>query len=146
MVEIEGIGKVKLVISRKSFEKDPRYYFSTDAHLTAYEVLDIYENRWNIETAHREANQKLGFKDYQMRSKKAIERFIQMVFAMWTLLLISDLEAETTGDKRVTMGERIEAIRATCFIDIFKYIIDVFNLPLPIEKMIDTLREFGYKT
>jgi len=146
VVEIEGIGKVKLVISRKSFEKDPRYYFSTDAHLTAYEVLDIYENRWNIETAHREANQKLGFKDYQMRSEKAIERFIQMVFAMWTLLLISDLEAETTGDKRVTMGEKIEAIRATCFIDMFKYIIDVFNLPLPIEKMIDTLKEFGYKT
>ena len=53
---------------------------------------------------------------------------------------ISDLEAETTGDKRVTMGEKIEAIRTTCFIDMFKYIIDVFNLSLPIEKMIDTLR------
>ena len=61
MVEIEGIGKVKLVISRKSFEKDPRYYFSTDAHLTVYEVLDIYENRWNIETAHKGGKSKIRF-------------------------------------------------------------------------------------
>lgn len=69
-----------------------------------------------------------------------------MVFAMWTILLVSDLGGETSGDERVTMGEKIEAIRAACFIDLFKYIIDLFNLPLPMEKMIDKLRELGYKT
>ena len=96
----------------------------------------------------REVNQKFGFKDYQMRSKKGYRTFYTNGFLPCGLSPshISDLEAETTGDKRVTMGEKIEAIRTTCFIDMFKYIIDVFNLPLPIEKMIDTLREFGYKT
>ncbi len=107
LVEIDGIGKVKLVISRKSFDDGPKYYFSTDITLEGEEILEIYENRWNIETAHRETNQKLGFKDYQMRSKKAIERFIQMVFSMWTIILIIDLEDGFEGCDEVKIGEKI---------------------------------------
>ncbi|HEQ78435.1 MAG TPA: hypothetical protein ENI78_02290 [Euryarchaeota archaeon] len=40
------------------------------------EVLETYGNHWSIELAHREANQKFGFKEYQMMDKKAIERFM----------------------------------------------------------------------
>lgn len=53
---------------------------STDLSLSMEEVLEIYENRWSIELAHREANQKFGFKEYQMQDKRAIERFMQLAF------------------------------------------------------------------
>lgn len=146
LVEIDGIGKVKLVISRKSFDDGPKYYFSTDITLEGEEILEIYENRWNIETAHRETNQKLGFKDYQMRSKKAIERFIQMVFSMWTIILIIDLEDGFEGCDEVKIGEKIEEIKTSCLIDLFKYVLDLFNIPYPEKKMVNKLRELGYKT
>jgi hypothetical protein len=146
LVEIDGIGKVKLVISKKSFEDEPKYYFSTNIALEGEEILEIYENRWNIETAHRETNQKLGFKDYQMRSKKAIERFIQMVFSMWTIILIIDLEDGFEGCDRVRISEKIEGIKTSCLIDLFKYVLDLFNIPYPEKKMVNKLRELGYKT
>lgn len=146
LVEIDGIGKVKLVISRKSFDDGPKYYFSTDITIEGEEILEIYENRWNIETAHRETNQKLGFKDYQMRSKKAIERFIQMVFSMWTIILIIDLEDGFEGCDEVKIGEKIEEIKTSCLIDLFKYVLDLFNIPYPEKKMVNKLRELGYKT
>ncbi|VUT28142.1 MAG: hypothetical protein SYNGOMJ08_00704 [Candidatus Syntrophoarchaeum sp. GoM_oil] len=93
-MELENIGKAKLIISRKNQKDASKYYICTDTSLSAVEILSIYEDKWNIETGHRESNQKLGFKDYQMRGKEAIERFIQLVFSVWTALLLMDLENE----------------------------------------------------
>jgi len=47
--------------------------------LVAKEIPSINEDRRDIEAAHREANQKLGFKDYQLRGQHAIERFMKFV-------------------------------------------------------------------
>ena len=86
VVEIPKLGKVKLVVSKKENENEkPNFYMSTDLCLTLEEVLEI-ENRWSIELAHREANQKFGFRDYQIRDKRAIERFIQLSFLAWTII------------------------------------------------------------
>jgi len=90
-VEIDGMGKVRLIVSKTSADKKPRYFATTDLNMAVGEALAIYENRWNIETAHRESNQKLGFKDYQLRNKIAIERFIQLVFLAWTIVLVAKL-------------------------------------------------------
>jgi len=79
-VIIDRIGEVKLVISKRKRDGVTKYIISTDKSLSPKEVISIYEDRWDIETAHREINQKLGFKDYQLRDKNTIERFIQLVF------------------------------------------------------------------
>ena len=51
IVKLKGIGEVKLIISKKGVnDKNPKY-ISTDTTLSKREVLKIYENRWNIETA-----------------------------------------------------------------------------------------------
>jgi len=128
LVELEGIGKVKLVISRKNQKDVPKYYICTDKSLQAAEILSIYEDRWNIETGHRESNQKLGFKDYQMRSKKAIERFIQLVFAVWTALLLMELEEGVESKK---IGRMMDKVRTSGVVDLIKEILDHFNLPHP---------------
>ncbi len=60
------------------------FYMSTDLCLTLEEVLEI-ENRWSIELAHREANQKFGFRDYQIRDKRAI-KLMQLSFLAWTII------------------------------------------------------------
>ena len=91
-VTLDKIGKVKLVISKKKKNGDANYFISTNCSLSLVEILSIYEDRWDIETAHRESNQKLGFKDYQLRDKHSIERFIQMVFSVWTALVLYELQ------------------------------------------------------
>jgi hypothetical protein len=146
IVKIDKIGDVKLVISKQKEDTTAKYYICTDANLDDAEVLSIYEDRWNIETAHREANQKLGFKDYQLRSKKAIERFIQLVFSIWTGLLLLELNNPEENYRPKTIGEMVDEIRAEGMVDLVKNIMDYFNLPIPDGGLLYVIREMGIKT
>jgi IS4 transposase len=83
-VIIDKIGEVKLVISKRKKDGTTKYIISTNKSLSSKEIISIYEDRWDIETAHRETNQKLGFKDYQLREKHSIERFIQLVLYVFS--------------------------------------------------------------
>ena len=111
MVRLDETLQVRLVISKGKMDSEPKYCISTDADLSPREILSIYEDRWNIETAHREASQKLGFKDYQLRSKHAIERFIQLVFTIWTGILLVEIENPPSGPRKKTLGEMVDQVR-----------------------------------
>jgi hypothetical protein len=57
--EIVGINKnqqVRIVISKQNEDSEPKYYICTDVNLDSKRVISIYEDRWDIETVHREAN------------------------------------------------------------------------------------------
>jgi hypothetical protein len=133
MVKIDRTRQVRLVISKQNDGVEPKYYISTDTELTAKEILSIYEDRWDIETAHREANQKLGFKDYQLRSKRSIERFMQLVFAIWAGILLVEIESPPTGPKKKTLGEMVDQVKYESFVDLMVYVMEGFNLPIPDE-------------
>jgi hypothetical protein len=145
-VKLDKIGEVKLIISKRKQDKITKYYICTDTNLVDAKILSIYEDRWNIETAHREANQKLGFKDYQLRSKKAIERFIQLVFSIWTGLLLLELNNPEENYRPKTIGEMVDEIRAEGMVDLVKNIMEYFNLPIPDGGLLYVLREMGIKT
>jgi SRSO17 transposase len=146
-VTLEKIGKVKLVISKKKKDGDANYFISTNCSLSLIEILSIYEDRWDIETAHRESNQKLGFKDYQLREKRAIERFIQMVFSVWTAIVLYELNNPPVerDQKNRTIGDMIDSIKAQAFIDAFIYVLEYFNLPVPDNGLLYLIKEQGYK-
>ncbi len=146
-VILDKIGKVKLVISKKKKNGDANYFISTNCSLSLVEILSIYEDRWDIETAHRESNQKLGFKDYQLRGKRSIERFIQMVFSVWTAIVLYELKnppVERNQQNR-TIGDMIDSIKAQAFIDAFIYVLQYFNLPVPDSGLLYLIKEQGYK-
>lgn len=132
VVGLEGIGRVKLVISKKK-DKTPNFYISTDLSLSVEEILETYEDRWNIETAHREGNQKLGFKDYQMRDKLGIERFIQLVFLAWTILLAAKLRGEEYHAvmKRLRLGELIDEIMVLIVLQVVLKVIEEMGYDMP---------------
>jgi len=145
IVKLDKIGNVKLVISKRKKNKNPTYYICTNTDLSSAEILSIYEDRWDIETAHREANQKLGFKDYQLRHKKAIERFIQLVFTIWTGLSLLELGKPRKTNRLKTVGEMVLNIRAEAVMELIKYIIGQFNLSIPDRSLLHVLRDIGIK-
>jgi hypothetical protein len=145
IVKLDKIGNVKLVISKRKKDKNPTYYICTNTDLSSAEILSIYEDRWDIETAHREANQKLGFKDYQLRHKKAIERFIQLVFTIWTGLSLLELVKPRKTNRLKTVGEMVLNIRAEAVMELIKYIIEQFNLSIPDRSLLHVLRDIGIK-
>ena len=109
-------------------------------------ILSIYEDRWDIETAHREANQKLGFKDYQLRGKRSIERFMQLVFAIWTGILLVEIEDPPRGTKQKTLGDMVDNVKHDSFIDMMIYVWESCNLPVPDEGgLLYKLKAIGLK-
>jgi len=144
VVEIPKLGKVKLVVSKKENENEkPNFYMSTDLCLTLEEVLEIYENRWSIELAHREANQKFGFRDYQIRDKRAIERFIQLSFLAWTIILIAKATGKDfkTVIREMKLSEILDEARLLYFVEMLIAIREIFNTSSSREELVEKLAD-----
>ena len=88
----------------------------------------------------------MGFKDYQMRHKKAIERFIQLVFTIWTGLLLLELGKPRKTNRLKTVGEMVLDIRADVTIELIKYVAEQLNLSIPDSSLLYVLRNMGIKT
>ena len=80
---------VRLVIirSRPKPSKPYRYFcvFTTDLTLESPKIVDYYQQRWQIETAFRDAKQHFGFDTYRLKSRKSINRFVQLSFVAASL-------------------------------------------------------------
>jgi len=70
-----------LVIRRCPKPSKPyRYFlvFTTDLTLEVSKILEYYQQRCQIETAFRDLKQQFGFSAYQVKSRKSINRFVQL--------------------------------------------------------------------
>jgi len=71
----------------------------------------------------------LGFKDYQLRDKNSIERFIQLVFSVWAAILFWEIDNPSAkdGSNPRTMGEMIDQVKMQALGETFEYIMTYFN-------------------
>ena len=80
---------VRLVVirSRPKVSKPYRYFcvFTTDLTLEIPQIIAYYRQRWQIETAFRDAKQHFGFDAYRLKSRKSINRFVQLSFVAASL-------------------------------------------------------------
>ena len=80
---------VRLVVirSRPKPSKPYRYFcvFTTDLTLEIPQIVEYYRQRWQIETAFRDTKQHFGFDTYRVRSRKSINRFVQLSFVAASL-------------------------------------------------------------
>ena len=90
---------VRLVVirSRPKISKPYRYFcvFTTDVTLDIPKIVEYYRQRWQIETAFRDVKQHFGFDAYRLKSRKSINRFVQLSFvaASLTKLIFTTREA-----------------------------------------------------
>ena len=75
---------VRLVVMRTRLQKTKafRYFcvYTTDLTLDVCQIVRYYWQRWLIETAFRDVKQHFGFDAYQVKSKKSINRWVQLSF------------------------------------------------------------------
>ena len=95
---------VRLVVIRKRPKKSKPYQyfclFTSDLQRPVPEVIRHYKNRWQIETAFRDAKQNFGFDTYQLRNRKSLNRFAQLSFLAATLtqLIFTKTATEKTSE------------------------------------------------
>ena len=80
---------VRLVVIRTCPKRSHpyRYFcvFTTDVTLEIPKIVEYYQQRWQIETAFRDAKQHFGFDAYWVKSRRSINRFVQLSFVAASL-------------------------------------------------------------
>ena len=80
---------VRLVVirRRRKASKPYRYFcvFTTDLTLEIPKIVVYYQQRWQIETAFRDVKQHFGFDAYRSKSRKSINRCVQLSFVAASL-------------------------------------------------------------
>lgn len=74
--------RVVVMRTRDKRRKPFRYFcvFTTDLTLDLPQIVRYYRQRWLIETAFRDTKQHFGFDTYRVKSRKSINRFVQLSF------------------------------------------------------------------
>ena len=101
---------VRLVVirSRPKRSKPYRYFcvFTTDMSLEIPKIVEYYRQRWQIETAFRDVKQHFGFDAYRVKSRRSINRFVQLSFVAASLTkLIFVRSASPQGSDRLSVKE-----------------------------------------
>ncbi|HET7323427.1 MAG TPA: transposase [Halococcus sp.] len=139
IVEIEGLGRVKLVASET--EGVTRHYISTDLGRSAAEILELVEHRWNIETVHEESNGKFGFKQYELQRKQGIERYIQLVFLAWTLVTLEEQAEVGFWEDRGGLSVRLDHTKTDFLTETVFEIVEEVDSSLPQAERREAVRE-----
>ena len=123
---------------------------STDLGRSAAEILELVEQRWNIETVHEESNAKFGFKQYQLERKQAIERYIQLVFLAWTLVTFAERANVAFWDERGGLSVRLDHAKEAYLVETLLEINDRVAPSLPRaerrEQLHELVREFSWSS
>ena len=80
---------IRLVVirNRPKASKPYRYFCVFTTHLTLEipQIVEYYRQRWQIETAFRDVKHHFGFDAYRLKSRKSINRFVQLSFVAASL-------------------------------------------------------------
>lgn len=145
VVNLKSIGECKIVASKKSLSGKAKYYGSTDTSFSGRITLSTYENRWNIETVHREGNQKLGLKEYQARNKDSIERFFQIIFVAWTILLLLEIDKNGALAGMKLLSEMLDSMKTLHFVELFYTLCDNLGMMRPPQgELTQCIKDMGY--
>lgn len=91
IIILKGWNRPVLLVIAKEENGQPIFLFTTDISLPPTRVVELYASRWKIEIGFRELKQKGGMADYQVRSKKGIERHVNLCFISHCLIQLLSL-------------------------------------------------------
>ena len=101
---------VRLVVirTRPKVSKPYRYFcvFTTDLTLEIPKIIEYYQHRWQIETAFRDTKQHFSFDAYRLKSRKSINRFVQLSFVAASLTKLLFTKPDATG--------KVLSVQAVC--------------------------------
>jgi hypothetical protein len=118
----QGLVEVRWVHVRDLEGTHPdEYFFSTDATMTAQQIIEAYSRRWNLETTFEEMRGYMGLETTRGWCKKTVERAEPMQFGLYTVVvcLYSEMPQEWKqnaqvnweGKEHQTFSDAITAVR-----------------------------------
>ena len=97
------------------------YFYSTDPTLTAQQIIEMYTERWNIETTFAELRAYLGLETTRGRCQNTVLRAEPCLFGLYSVVALlywqlsaeaqSQGEVDWVGKQAVTFSDAITAVR-----------------------------------
>lgn len=117
---ISGLGSINLVFSQKYDEEKEEwsetYYLITDViSLSGERVIELFLVRGEVEGFHREAKDKLGMEEYQLRTSRGIERYLFLIMLVYALLLMLNKQLMRNSLESLTIGQLCCRLKAECY-------------------------------
>ena len=117
---ISGLGNINLVFSQKFDDENEQwgeiYYLITDViSLSGERVIELFLVRGEVESFHREAKDKLGLEDYQLRTSRGIERYLFLIVLVYALLLMLNKHLMRNSLQSLTIGQLCCKLKAECY-------------------------------
>ena len=89
---VHSVGEVLLVFSTRKLPKRKervevqKILMTNDLSLTARQVVELYDLRWQIELFFKELKSTLGFHQYRFREFERVERWVELVLLTFLYL------------------------------------------------------------
>ncbi len=139
IIHLRSLGKVRMVFVRPSLDKYVVLFVGTDRFdLSAREILELYAQRWSIETFFRDCKQNPAFSEYMGRSYIGFERFLCLVFTAYSFikyLSLTGFWGRNNLPRGKTFGAELRNYHQLCF----EYFISVIY---EVSRVIDDKKEF----
>lgn len=151
---IPELGGVRLIATKPADDQDDeedetdddlRYYISTNLDLSAVEILRRAEHRWNLETVHQEADEKFGFKQYELETKKAIERFLQLICVAWAVTVVASDVDEPLWTDQGRLAVRLDRAKEAYLRETSMRVSEMADPSLPVEERRNRMDEVVQK-
>lgn len=124
-------------VKKDGFEK-PVFIVCTDTCLDTKKILEYYSVRWTVETSYQYLKENLGFDQYKVRSRIAIERYILICFLAYTFLEIFRISKVYLYLK--TIGEVIKHHKNVASKKFIKYIYNQAKQNIPLKSVYKSLK------
>jgi hypothetical protein len=98
--------------------------------------------RWPIESFHRDAKQRLGLEDYQVRKIKGVKRHIAMVFFAYVLLQLGSGFDRIMGNLKAnlrTIGSRCRLAGTEMLSSLVRFVVKMTHRDMDAKKIMDLL-------
>ncbi|MFH1432288.1 MAG: transposase [archaeon] len=141
-VNVNALGRVKLVLLKKRRNSVSGIILASNAKWNMYEIIALYKKRWAIEVFYRDAKQHLGLGDYQITKLNAIIRHLTAVSLNYGILKNIKLmpEHDKTESKQ-TIGEICRSMKSEYRIDkIVRESLEVYENVKDIDKVVSIMK------
>ena len=89
----------------------PKYFLSTDATLSAQEILRRYQLRWSQEVDYWHVKLQLGLGDFRVQSHEAIEKWYALVYLVLVMLYWQCYEERAKHHRTTSLSEVLSRMR-----------------------------------
>lgn len=149
--------QVRLILCRTD---STGYFFTlmtTDMHISAKEVVELYILRWNQKVTHREVREHLGMETQRQGSDLAIEQTTPLIFSLYSLTFVfaSQLHNQTPlqaaqsawySKEGLTFSDLLHAVRGVLSEHVFLRVLTkgpVLQKFPPGKKLLEALLRFA---